>query len=262
MSDSLKRIIAFIIDWTLSIFPAFFMLLPLAVLSIQLTWLLVVLIILIGFSPIILFVLRDVIFNGHSLGKRIFGLCVYDKKSLEASSTKQRLLRNIFLFIYPIDGIILLSTGESIGDRAAGTVVLSEASLERCKEERAHSGIPAPLSKKEKAKKALIITAIVVCCLLVFIGFLLFALNAAKDTEEYKLAYDYLISSNAYKEMDADESDIHISSYSSQSHSSANSDHVSKTASIGFVVRYKSFEVVCHYEDGVWLVCDECTAFD
>ena len=157
MSDSLKRIIAFIIDWTLSIFPAFFMLLPLAVLSIQLTWLLMVLIILIGFSPIILFVLRDVIFNGRSLGKRLFGLCVYDKKSLEASSTKQRLLRNIFLFIYPIDGIILLSTGESIGDRAAGTVVLSEASLERCKEERAHSGIPAPVSKKEKTKKRQIV---------------------------------------------------------------------------------------------------------
>ena len=27
----------------------------------------------------------------------------------------------------------------------------------------------------------------------------------------------------------------------------ANSDYVSKTASIGFVVRYKSFEVVCQY---------------
>ncbi|MGM9592145.1 MAG: RDD family protein [Oscillospiraceae bacterium] len=262
MSDRFKRIIAFIIDWTLSILPAFFMLLPLAVLSIQMTWLLMVFIILIGFSPIILFVLRDVIFNGRSLGKRIFGLCVYDKKSLGASSSKQRLLRNIFLFIYPIDGIILISTGESIGDRAAGTVVLSEASLERCKEERAHSGIPVPLSKKEKRKRALIITSIVVCCLLVFIVPVLIALNATKNTEEYKLAYDYLISSNAYKEMDADESDIHISSFSSQSHPYENSDHVSKTASIGFVVRYKSFEVVCHYDDGVWQVCDECTGFD
>ena len=42
----------------------------------------------------------------------------------------------------------------------------------------------------------------------------------------------------------------------------ANSDHVSKTASIGFVVRYKSFEVVCHYEDSIWQVCEECTGFD
>ena len=140
--------------------------------------------------------------------------------------------------------------------------MLSEASLERFKYERTRADISAPVSKKEKTKKALIIAAIVVCCLLVFIGFILIALNAAKDTEEYKLAYDYLISSNAYKEMDADESDIHMNSYSSQSHSSANSDYVSKTARISFIVNFKSFEVVCHYEDGIWQVCDECTGFD
>lgn len=261
MSDSLKRIFAFIIDWTLSILALFIIFISLTALSRQAPPRNAILILL-SVLPVILFVLRDVIFNGRSLGKRIFGLCVYDKKSLEASSTGQRLLRNIFFFIYPIDGIILLSSGESIGDRAAGTVVLSEASLERYKYERTRADISAPVSKKEKAKKALIITAIVVCCLLVFIGFLLFALNAAKNTEEYKIAYDYLISSNTYKEMDADESEIHMNSYSSQSHSSVNSDYVSKTTKIGFIVKFKSFEVVCHYEDGVWQVCEECTGFD
>lgn len=261
MNDRFKRIIAFIIDWTLSILALFIIFLSLIALSRQAPTRNAIHILL-SVLPFILFILRDVIFNGRSLGKRIFGLCVYDKESLEASSTGQRLLRNIFFFIYPIDGIILLSTGESIGDRAAGTVVLSEASLESYKYERTHENISAPVSKKEKAKKALIITAIVVCCLLVFIGFLLFALNAAKNTEEYKIAYDYLISSNAYKEMDADESDIHMNSYSSQSHSTVNSDYVSKTARIGFIIKFKSFEVVCHYEDGIWQVCDECTGFD
>lgn len=156
----------------------------------------------------------------------------------------------------------MLSTGESIGDRAAGTVVLSNASFERCKEERANAVISAQVYKAAKRKTALLITAIVVCFLIASIGAVLVVSNATKDSEEYKLFYDYLISGNTYKEMDADESDIHIIHYSSQSHVSANGDSVSQTAKIGFIVKFKSFEVVYHNEDGVWQVCDECTGFD
>ena len=72
------------------------------------------------------FVLRDVIFKGRSLGKRIFGLYVYDKNSLEKANVRQRCLRNIFFFLYFIDGILLLVTGQTIGDRVAGTLVTTK----------------------------------------------------------------------------------------------------------------------------------------
>ena len=55
------------------------------------------------------FVLRDVIFKGRSIGKRIFGLYVLDKNTNEPASIKQRIIRNLFFFIYPVDGIILLA---------------------------------------------------------------------------------------------------------------------------------------------------------
>ena len=70
------------------------------------------------------FVFRDVIFKGRSIGKRIFGLYVLDKNTNEPASIKQRIIRNLFFFIYPIDGIILLATKESIGDKAVNTIVV------------------------------------------------------------------------------------------------------------------------------------------
>ena len=81
------------------------------------------------FLPFVMFVLRDVIFKGRSLGKRIFGLYVYDKNSLEKASAKQCFLRNIFFIIYAIDGIILIATGKTVGDRVAGTMVMTKKPL-------------------------------------------------------------------------------------------------------------------------------------
>lgn len=75
------------------------------------------------------FVLRDLLFKGRSVGKRIFKLHVLDKRTHEAASKKQKCIRNLFFFIYPIDGIILLSTKESIGDKVANTIVVSKSML-------------------------------------------------------------------------------------------------------------------------------------
>lgn len=72
------------------------------------------------------FVFRDVIFKGRSIGKRILGLYVLDKNTNESATIKQRIIRNLFFFIYPIDGIILIATKESIGDKVVNTVVIKK----------------------------------------------------------------------------------------------------------------------------------------
>ena len=70
---------------------------------------------------------RDVIFKGRSIGKHIFGLYVLDKNTNELASIKQRIIRNLFFFIYPVDGIILIASKESIGDKAVNTIVVKKA---------------------------------------------------------------------------------------------------------------------------------------
>ena len=72
------------------------------------------------------FVFRDVIFKGRSIGKRIFGLYVLDKNTNERAAIIQRIIRNLFFFIYPVDGIILIVTKESIGDKAVNTTVVKK----------------------------------------------------------------------------------------------------------------------------------------
>ena len=91
--------------------------------SIQSMGYILIFMLLVFLYPLI-FVFRDVIFKGRSIGKRIFGLYVLDKNTNESASIKQRIIRNLFFFIYPIDGIILLATKESIGDKAVNTIVV------------------------------------------------------------------------------------------------------------------------------------------
>lgn len=68
------------------------------------------------------FILRD-IFTERSLGKTIFGLYIIDKNTGKPASTKQKIIRNLFCFIYVIDGFFLLAKGESIADRVTNTIV-------------------------------------------------------------------------------------------------------------------------------------------
>ena len=122
-----RRIIAWIIDWILSGLPCLIYTTILMVVfkrpSIQSMGYILIFIILVFLYPVT-FVFRDVIFKGRSIGKRIFGLYVLDKNTNEPASIKQRIIRNLFFFIYPIDGIILLATKESIGDKAVNTIVV------------------------------------------------------------------------------------------------------------------------------------------
>ena len=128
-SSPLERIIAWIIDWYISCVPCLLLAFTLRFTasatmrqSITFIWILLLLILAIFAS----FVLRDVIFKGRSIGKRIFGLHITDKSTGNPASVGQRIIRNLFLFVYPLDGIILLSENESIGDKVAKTAVVKK----------------------------------------------------------------------------------------------------------------------------------------
>ena len=124
-----RRIIAWIIDWNLSGIPCMLFLAlnpdfaryP----TLQNAGVALLFVLLVFLYPV-LFVFRDVIFNGRSIGKRIFGLYVLEKNTNEPASIKQRIIRSLFFFIYPVDGIILLATKESIGDKISNTVVVKK----------------------------------------------------------------------------------------------------------------------------------------
>jgi uncharacterized RDD family membrane protein YckC len=75
---------------------------------------------------VFLFVFRDVILLGRSIGKRILGLYVLDKKTMEPASVGKRIVRNLFFFAYLVDFFILLITKESIGDKIVRTVVVKK----------------------------------------------------------------------------------------------------------------------------------------
>lgn len=244
MKDRLKRILAFIIDWNLAmalvaaascfllIFPAMALLIfPLIL------------------AALALFVLRDLIFKGRSPGKRLLKLHVFDRSTLEPAAPKQQAVRNLFFFLYVIDGIILLSSGQSIGDRVAGTIVSTEKP----------TSSPSPV---KKSRTAVIVIGVVAAFFLAILGFVLLMLNGQKDSEEYQAAYGYLVSSDAFEALGADESRIFMNSYSSRTQLDPEGGSPEKTVTMGFLVGSHSFEVVCHWEDGVWQVCEECTLFD
>jgi len=72
----------------------------------------------------ILFVLRDVIWKGRSLGKRIFRLHIIGLPSMTPATNEKKMMRNLLFFLFPIDFFLLLTTHQTIGDRFAGTFVV------------------------------------------------------------------------------------------------------------------------------------------
>lgn len=262
LSVRFKRIIAFIIDWNICLFPFVFLVsfsTSFVSKQFETNSLVTFFSFLFFIFPFVVFILRDVIFKGRSLGKRIFGLYIYDKNSLGKTHVNQCILRNIFFFVYFIDVIILLVTGQTIGDRVAGTLVMSEQNAESYNKELQNN---SSATKKEKLKKVILIFAIVISCLIAFIGLTQILLNAQKNTEEYKIAYSYFIESNAFEELNVDESKIRFNKYNLNTYTSPEDASGTQTAKLGFVVKHQSFEVVCHKENGIWQVCNECTLFE
>ena len=121
----LKRILAWIIDWNLSGVPALIYAVIFAervkTHGASAVGLLLFVLFVLSFPTI--FVLRDVIFGGRSPAKRMFGLRVVSAETGETPSKQNLILRNVFFFIYPIDAILLIATGKSLGDTVTNTTV-------------------------------------------------------------------------------------------------------------------------------------------
>ena len=122
----LKRILAWIIDWNISGIPAILYALIFRKIaeaqSITAIGALLFVFFVLSFPAI--FVFRDVIFKGQSIAKRIFKLRVIDIETNELPSNRELIIRNLFFLIYPVEFIMLLASGKSLGDMVTNTTIV------------------------------------------------------------------------------------------------------------------------------------------
>jgi len=120
-------------------------------------------------------------------------------------------------------------------------------------------------ARSAQNKKAMVI---LFCVLgVAFVLFLVFAIHLAstlldlqKNTEEYKLAYTYLIESEEFKALGIDEEDVRLASSKTYRTTKDGADYYE--AEFGFVIGFsKELYVICHNEGDGWFVCTECTDF-
>ena len=277
----IRRIIAWVIDWNLI---GSVVLVICSIFSVMLkdkiaagdTLVILIFIPLMLLYPIT-FVLRDFVFGGRSLGKRMLGLTVLDIRTGEKSTVKQRLFRNILLPAYQADIIVMLISGRSLGDRMVKTVVVCKKDLQAGNEVVTPSdkrewiqkinaypnSVPSPKARKKKKRIitfSIIGGAVLFVCVFVFL--LLISLNAAKDTEEYKIAYEYVIESQEFEKLGSNEDKLKFMQYSKQT-VYGNDGQYKSTVCIGFYYGlFERFEVICHDNGDGWSVCTDCTEFD
>lgn len=271
-SVKIRRLIAWLIDWNMigltTILIAAIFLASIEGKSTASTVVAICLVFIILLYPVC-FILRDWLFRGRSIGKRIMGLVVLDKQTGSPAKPGKCILRNLFLPIFETDAIIMLATGMTVGDHAAHTVVISKKILQAGTADPTGGESPGHIAKingyskpKTIGKKGVLIIISVIALFFVFLSFAtLLALSAQKDTEEYRLCYTYLVESEAFKQLDTDPSSIRMYQYSLTTHTSDESDSISKTAEIKFWVGWRRFCVICHEENGRWKVCGGCTNF-
>lgn len=107
----------------------------------------------------ILFILRDLIFGGRSLGKRLLGLAVIDRRTAGKTNCKQRIIRNIFsVLLMQIDIVVMLVRGQSIGDTLAHTAVVLKKDVDafrsdNVKEEEKEEEAPQEAKQSSYIKK-------------------------------------------------------------------------------------------------------------
>ncbi len=305
-SVKFKRILAFILDWNILGFAVLLLLalelyffdanglmsnppqLPITI-CIPLTMLL---------YPVLV-ILRDFIFKGRSLGKRIMGLVILDLKTATKPKLSKTILRDIFFFLYQVDVIVMLVSGKSIGDYLAHTVVVNKKdigttlnSLTPINEQQINkepnitpqyktaqtqfkpdntieqTSSPtiqelnsyAPPKSKTKRNLAIVLGCIAVGFALLFCIVRL-ALEMSRNTVEYQLAYDYMINSELVAENGYTEKQIRYNKYSSQTYVGADGVAEHRTE-VGFRIRFKNYSVILHKDESDnWYICNECTEF-
>ena len=272
----IRRLAAWLIDWNLIGFVLLFVISAYMAFFSQedASQAEILLLLFLILSYPVCFILRDLIFGGRSLGKRIMKLVILSKQTGEAPKKSQLVLRNIFsIVVIQIDALIMLITGLSIGDRLAHTVVVAKKDIDlHCKPQSPQQRMeeinryPERRSAQSASnKKTLIILLSVLGA--AFIGFVVFVifitnimLENQKDSEEYQMAYTYLIESERFAELGYSEEDVKLVS-GSTFHTIKNGKAYHE-AKFGFKVGgFMEIYVICHDEGDGWFVCTECTEF-
>lgn len=218
------------------------------------------------------FMFRDFLFGGRSLGKRIMRLVVLDKRTGNKAKVWQRLVRTLFMQIYPADIILLLITGFTIGDRCAQTLVIPKKELMRLQKAREEqnpiqsiNSYQAPSKKRAKWLIPVIIgSAVLFFAVMWAISYNSThgAMDAYKQTPEYALAYEYLINSNTFENREYDVDKVKLIKCATGSNSGHDDPNIEKKTEFEFWLNmFSQLTVTCHQKDGEWYVCPECTEF-
>ncbi len=290
-SVKFKRIIAFLIDWNI-IGHIILLLLLVEVTIFRKNGLLESSQALQPFVPILaitmlLFpvgvVLRDFMFGGRSLGKRMLGLVILDIKTATKPKLHKTVLRDLFFFLFQIDGVVLLASGKSIGDYVAHTVVVNkkdigknlkdlepayenETDRKSCEHKVDADTIEEINNYKPKKSNAKLYIALGILAFCMAFALMFCAvrlmLDMTKNTPEYEVAYDYLVNSEAFEEKGYSKDQVRLNKYRKFTYTNSD-DYSVESIEFGFRVKLKKYSVVVHVdENGNFFVCDRCTNFE
>ncbi len=234
-----RRFLAWILDWAVCSLIPFGSLMLLDLFGITPTFLVFPLV----FGCFAAFICRDWLLGGRSIGKRILGLTVVDCQTGEPVTGGKLVLRNLFLFLYPVDGGFLLFSGKSLGERVTDTAVIR--SRQRC---------------RLRVKPFLIVTAVVLAISLPFSALMYFLMNYAQGTESYQICYSYLVESDAFAAQGAGEEDVSMTGFSQRTE--LGPDGPETICAYTFRVEGTTYTVTCHPSGESWAVCGECTEFE
>ncbi|PWV97349.1 RDD family protein [Paenibacillus cellulosilyticus] len=76
---------------------------------------------------LILYFFKDIV-QGRSIGKRLVGISIIDKANINKVPNRFKLfVRNITILIWPIEAIILVITGNRLGDYIVNSTVIKKS---------------------------------------------------------------------------------------------------------------------------------------
>ncbi|MBQ3265712.1 MAG: helix-turn-helix domain-containing protein [Ruminococcus sp.] len=176
--------------------------------------------VLISIIALTLILLRDFIFNGRSLGKRITRMTVANAADGSRPKWYKLILRNLPYFIYFIDFFVLIINGRSLGDMLTDT--FTPPYMKR-KTVNGQTIAPQPAlaqsfttPPRKKRKIFIIVACVVLGVAMLFTVIFSVAFHFAKQSPAYPLAIEYLSESDSLTPYDLQESDFVLHSYSSR----------------------------------------------
>ncbi len=124
-----KRVLAALVDFLLTAVIQFILVVVFAMLPLMSGNLdssaMVIRMVFLTYCSVSYLVFRDFIFK-RSIGKRIFKLTIYHSGTTNEASSKQKLLRNIFWLLGPVEIVLFLIKGKTLGDTLSKTEVITQ----------------------------------------------------------------------------------------------------------------------------------------